>query len=242
MTNTELAQKPENPTADARRIMRQCLTTSLATVDKKGAPFASLILVACDMDASPVMLISTLASHTRNIDRDGRVSLLFDGTGTLDVPMTGSRVTVSGTLERSDQARHRQRFLRRHPDAALYADFGDFSFFSLQVDLAHLVAGFGQVNKIKGDDLLMSAPCAADLAIREADILDHMNTDHRSALDNMARHYGGSAGSGWLMTGMDVEGIDLRLGHGVIRIDFPEILPDIEQARAFLVNLAKTAA
>jgi heme iron utilization protein len=242
MTKSDLAQKPDNPAAHARRIMRQCLTTSLATVDKSGAPFASLVLAACDMNASPVLLMSTLASHTRNIDRDGRVSLLFDGTIALDVPMTGSRVTVSGKLERSDQDRHRQRFLRRHPDAALYADFGDFSFFSLQVDLAHLVAGFGQVNKIKSVDLLMSDPCTDELGLREADILDHMNTDHSSALDNMARHFGGSAQSGWLMTGMDAEGIDLRLGHEVVRVEFPEILPDIDQARAFLVNLAKTAA
>ncbi|MBT3703117.1 MAG: DUF2470 domain-containing protein [Alphaproteobacteria bacterium] len=242
MTKTDLAQKTDNPAADARRIMRQCLTTSLATIDKSGAPFASLVLAACDMDAGPILLMSTLASHTRNIDRDGRVSLLFDGTRTTDIPMTGSRVTVSGKLERSDQDRHRQRFLRRHPDAALYADFGDFSFFSLQADLTHFVAGFGQVNRIKGGDLLMSAPCTAELAMREADILDHMNADHTSALDNMARHFGGSDRGGWLMTGMDAEGVDLRLGHGVIRIDFPEILPDIDQARAFLVNLAKTAA
>ena len=231
----------DSPAADARLVMRQCMTATLSTLDRDGVPFGSLVLVACDVDARPLLLMSTLASHTRNAQKDQRVSLLFDGTGGRNVPMTGPRVTVTGILERTNEDRHRQRFLRRHEDAGLYADFEDFGFFILQPEKAHFVAGFGRVNKIGRDDLLEPCPFLPDLEAREQDIVSHMNGDHGDALNAMAAHFAGSVEEGWQMTGLDLSGIDLRLGGQGLRVEYPNKMQGIEQAREFLVNLTKTA-
>jgi heme iron utilization protein len=241
MTEVDLADDSNDPAARARHLVRQSLTTSLATTNKDAAPFVSLVICACDYDGSPLLLMSTLAVHTRHIDRDSRASLLFDGTGSLDVPMTGPRVTLSGRLERTGDDHHRQRFLRRHPDAALYADFDDFSFFHLDVSVAHLVCGFGRVNKIRAGELLPPCSLEQDLMQREADIVAHMNDDHQDALDDIARHFCGSSRLGWLMTGIDADGIDLRQGGQAGRVDFSETLADIGKARDYLVNLAQSS-
>ena len=102
------------PGAIARGVMRAVDRATLATnvrgdQPEAGAPYASLVLAALDHDASPLLLISTLADHTRNLAADPRVSLLFDGTIGLDEPLTGPRVSVQGRAARSDDPRHRAR-------------------------------------------------------------------------------------------------------------------------------------
>jgi len=241
MINAEPPETTENPAAQARHIIRKCLTATLATVDKSGAPYASLVLTACDTDGTPIMLLSTLARHTRHLDVDARVSLLFDGTGQRDVPMTGPRVSVSGNLERTTEIRQRQRFLRRHEDASLYADFEDFSLFRLTGPEAHYVAGFGRVNKINGRDLLTLHLPTNDPELSEEIIIHHMNENHGSALDDMAHYYCGTEMVGWQMTGLDAEDFDLRSGGRAERIDFPEVLPEISLARAFLMEMTKAS-
>ena len=241
MINAEPPETTENPAAQARHIIRQCLTATLATVDKSGAPYVSLVLTACDTDGTLILLLSTLARHTRHLDGDARVSLLFDGTGQRDLPMTGPRVSVSGSLERTTEPRHRQRFLRRHEDAALYADFEDFSFFRLTEPEAHYVAGFGRVNRISEPDLVTPQLPTNDPELNEENIIHHMNEDHRSALDDMAQFYCGTELASWQMTGLDAEGFDLRSGGRAERIDFPEILPEISMARVFLMEMTKAS-
>jgi heme iron utilization protein len=242
MTETEEAEATDSdPVSLARRVIRQNLTTVLSTLDRSGHPFGTLVLSATDYDISPLFLMSTLATHTRNVKRDPHVSVLFDATRALDVPMSGARVTVSGILERVENESCRQRFLRRHKDAALYADFADFGFFRLVVSQAWLVAGFGRTNKISPRQLLTPCSFVDDLAAREADIVSHMNDEHSATLDDMARSCCDADQTGWTMTGLDAEGLDLRLGGDALRIDFPKPLPNIEQVRAFLVDLAKTS-
>src|ERR1700733_1009397 len=145
MTTTE-----QSPAATARQLIRgldrATLATSLGSSEGQW-PYASLVLVAADFDASPLLLISTLAEHTKNLARDARASLLFDGTQGLDDPLTGARVTVLGELRRDpDPVSRLRRFIARHPSAALYAGFKDFALYRLAVIRAHLVAGFGRIH------------------------------------------------------------------------------------------------
>src|SRR5207245_5935335 len=105
-----------SPATLARRLIRATDKASLATL-LDGAPYASLVLVAVDHDASPILLLSALAEHTRNLAADNRVALLFDGSAGLDEPLSGPRVTVLGRAEATDQPRLTQRFLARHPSA-----------------------------------------------------------------------------------------------------------------------------
>ncbi len=226
-----------SPVLAARRLLRSRDRATLAT-SLEGWPYASLVLVATGQDAAPLLLLSQLAEHTRNVARDPRVSLLFDGTGALADPLTGARVTVLGEIAAVDDEACRARFLARHPSAEAYAGFRDFAVYRLTIARAHLVAGFGRIDWIDGAALRYDTAAAGALAAAEAGILAHMNADHREALDHYARLVGRD-GSGWQATGIDPEGLDLRLGGAVARIDFQAPVMDAAAARAELLRLAR---
>jgi hypothetical protein len=142
----------------ARNLLRQATRASLATLDAGGAPYASLVLVASDEDAAPILLLSDLAEHAKNLKRDARAALLIDGTAGLADALSGPRVTLMGTLSRGEAARLKPRFLARHPHAAAYAGFGDFACYRMEVARAHLVEGFGRIDWIEAEDFLAPAP------------------------------------------------------------------------------------
>jgi putative heme iron utilization protein len=199
-----------------------------------------LVLVAVDHDLSPILLLSDLAEHSKAIANDDRVSLLFDGTAGLDQPLTGPRVTVVGRAVRTGDERLRRRFLARHPDAATYAAFKDFQFYRLAVERAHLVAGFGKIRWLSASEL-MAEPPPAGLADAESGIVDHMNQDHGDALQLYAGKLLGLSGNDWRMTGIDAEGLDLRLNGRVARLPFDRPLRTVGEARKVLVDLAGKA-
>lgn len=248
MTTQEASEQEasDSPGTIARHVMRAQDRATLATLARPdlpdaGGPYASLVLVALDHDASPILLISTLADHTRNIAADSRVSLLFDGTAGLDEPLTGPRVSVQGCAVPTDDPRHRVRFLARHPSAVMYAGFKDFAFYRVEVARAHLVAGFGRIHWIEAGDLLFDARRMAALADSEAAIVRHMNEDHADAVELYATVLLGRTGEGWRMTGVDPEGADMRRGGDVARLPFDKPVRDAETARAELVRLVKRA-
>ena len=212
------------------------LSTALASKD--GWPYGSLVSVALDCDGSPLMLFSNLSDHTRNLAKDSRASLLFEETSRLKNPQTGPRITVTGRIKKTTQDRHRRRFLARHPEAALYAGFGDFNFFRMQVDRAHFVGGFAKAVWLKGADILADAKAAAAVAKAEPAVLEQMNTDHPDAVDHYALTLLGRSGRGWKMTGIDPDGADLRLGGRVARLSFENPVRDRKAVREELVRLA----
>ncbi|WP_448208362.1 HugZ family pyridoxamine 5'-phosphate oxidase [Azospirillum sp. sgz302134] len=230
-----------------RAADRAALATALRG-EGDGWPYPSLVQVALDLDGTPLLLLSTLADHTKNIAADPRVGLLFDGTAGLAQPLAGARVSVLGQAEPSDEPRHRARFLARHPAAAFYAGFGDFGIYKVCVRRAHLVAGFGRVRWLERNELLPGDVPAA-LAEAESDILAHMNTDHAEAVRLCATVLAGRSGGpvqeeaqeGWTMTGIDPDGIDLRCGGSVTRVDFDQRVEDAEAARIALAGLARRA-
>lgn len=227
-----------SPATLARRLIRSRPTAALATL-AGGAPYASLVLVAVDHDATPLLLISALAEHTRNLAADPRAALLFDDTAGLDEPLTGARVTVTGRAEPSSEPRHRQRFLARHPGAAAYAGFKDFAVYRVVVERAHLVAGFGRIHWVEAEALLSKAEPL--LMARETDVVAHMNADHADALRLYATRLLDLPDGAWEMTGCDAEGLDLRLAGRVARLDFEHPVATAEDARTELVRLVKKA-
>lgn len=145
-------------------LIRAARYASLATLEPdRGFPLVSRVLVAV-ADARPVLLLSDLAAHTQALQLDPRCSLLCGEPGDGD-PMSHPRVTVSGTatrLERQDPACAgiRQRFLECHPKAALYADFGDFAFWSIALVRASLNAGFGKAYLLSADQVALALTTA----------------------------------------------------------------------------------
>ena len=226
----------------ARRLMRAHDTAVLATsLPDDGHPYASLVLVAVDYDVAPILLLSDLAEHSKNIATDGRISLLFDGTRGLNSPMAGARLSVQGLAARNDDPRVRQRFLARHADAAGYADFSDFSFYRVDVERGHLIAGFGQIEWIDGSDLLFRLPDVFDMADWESGVISHMNQDHGDAIQDMAQGLLGAEGRGWIMPGCDGAGGDLRRGGEVLRLEFAHPAMDGDSACRELIVLARSA-
>ena len=233
-----MAAASDTPAVVARRVMRSCGQAALATAqhDASGWPSATLVLVAVDMDATPILLISALAEHTKNIAEDDRVSLLFNATANLAEPLTGERVTVFGRARGSQAPRQRKRYLARHPAAAMYAGFGDFSCYAVEVERVHLVAGFGRIHWIDAAELLLPANRWQQLAAAEEDIVSHMNTEHADANDLYARVLLQQDGTGWRMTGIDPDGCDFQLAGKTARLRFGDLVSDAAQARAELVR------
>lgn len=223
-----------------RRAARASLATALAR-DGSAWPYASLVLVAVDHDASPLLLLSDLADHSRNIAADPRVALLFDGTAGWKDPLAGPRATVLGRILRADEPHLKTRFIARHPGAALYAGFKDFHLYRVAVERAHLVAGFGEIHWLAGEDVLFDAGDAAPLAAAEAGIVAHMNQDHSEAVAVIAHHVLGLQGDGWTLIAIDPEGADLSNGEVLARVPFDRPVRDEQSARAELVRLTQRA-
>jgi len=145
------AEIPEQGAA-ARRLIRQCGHAALGT-SLAGTPYVSLVAVACDSDASPLLLLSDLAQHTRNLFADPRASLLLADAGGGSDPLAEPRLTLLGHLERYPEPRAAARFAARHPASAGYAGFADFHLYRMIVERGHLVAGFGRIAWIAADEL-----------------------------------------------------------------------------------------
>ncbi len=206
----------------------------------RGVPYASLVLIAADLDASPLLLLSDLAQHSRNIAFDPRVSLLIDGTAGYRDPLTGPRLTVIGQARALEDPRCLVRFAAHHPTSAVYSGFADFRLYRVAVERGHLVAGFGRIYWIDGRDLLFGGDAAA-LAAAEREILGHMNEQHADAIADYARGLLGRARAEWRMTGIDPEGTDLQQDGETARLDFPAPVLTPSAARAALVELAQKA-
>lgn len=243
----------------ARRTARACRHGAFATLDAAdGAPEASLVAVAWRPDATPLLLLSDLARHTRNATADSRVALLLGpapspagAIGAADAigpagpagadPLTRPRVGLKGRLAPSADPDDRRRFLALHPEAAEYAAFADFRLHALAPLQAHLVAGFGRIETMDGDAWRLDAALHRSLVDGEAAIVAHMNDDHADAVALYAERLLGAPGGAWRLAGIDPEGIDLARGDLWRRLDFDAPVASPGEARQTLVALVRRA-
>jgi putative heme iron utilization protein len=222
--------------------MRTALKGYLATLDRRsGHPYASLVTVATEPDGAPLMLISKLALHTQNLAADPRASLLIDGTSATGDPLAGGRVTLIGRAEVTTSPTARARFLARQPHGAGYADFPDFAFYTLKIEGAHFIGGFGRIVDLLPSDLLLDLGGAEALVGAETDIVTHMNVDHAGALELYATQLCGGPGGPWRMTGIDPEGCDITCDGEACRVLFGKRITSPGEARQELVRLVGEA-
>ena len=228
----------------AKTLIRSARFGALAVIEPgTGAPLASRVGVATDIDGAPLILISMLSAHTGALLADPRCSLLLGEPGKGD-PLAHPRIGLACRalrLERgsADHVRAERRYLNRNPKAKLYAGLGDFSFFRLEPERAGLNGGFGKAYLLDRDDFITGGPVVAELAAGEQSALDHMNTDHRDAIAIYARHFGRAEGDGWIATGFDADGMDLAASDAVCRVFFPWPLAAARELRTVLVEMAK---
>ena len=214
---------------EARLLARQARTATLASIDRAGGgAYASLVNMATDVDGVPILLISKLAWHTQNLLADGRGSLMVAELPETGDALTGQRVTVMGRWAEAGEARLRRRYLARHPQAAMYLDFGDFSFWRLAPEVIHGVAGFGRIETLSAAEVF---PPAAEMAALEESAIAHMNADHAETVRRYARKRPGAAEGDWRVAAIDTDGADLSDGRQSLRLAFPAPVYSAEALR-----------
>ncbi|MEA2758759.1 MAG: hypothetical protein QOH65_1372 [Methylobacteriaceae bacterium] len=225
---------------EAKRLLRMIRAGALASLAEGGHPFASLVNVATDYDGSPLLLLSRLAAHTANLERDRRCSLLLSEGGKGD-PLAHPRLTIVGRAERTRAEHVRGRFLRRHPKSDLYAGFADFAFWRISAEGVHLNGGFAKAADFSGDAVLTPLDVADALLAAEEGAIAHMNEDHREALALYATKLLGEAEGPWRATGIDPDGMDLAAGDRTARVMFDKPIKTPGELRSALVALAAKA-
>ncbi|MBP1098179.1 HugZ family pyridoxamine 5'-phosphate oxidase [Bradyrhizobium diazoefficiens] len=232
-----------DPAKLAKSLLRRSRQGALATLMVgSGDPYCSLVNLASHPDGSPILLISALAVHTRNILADSRVSLMLDERAAGD-PLEGARIMLSGLAEPAGAEKDllERRYLNAHPSAEAFVSFKDFSFFRIRPTGTHLVAGFGRIVDLKPEQFLTDLSGAEDLMAAEEGAVEHMNADHRDAMGLYATRLLGAAAGDWRCTGCDPEGLDMQDGQTALRLDFPERVTSGTALRKMLVRLAGEA-
>ena len=230
-----MAINPIRPTDDgarrlAKTLIRAARHCSLASLEgKDGFPAASRASLATDTDGTPLILMSRLTHHTRNLLADPRASLLIGDIGKGDA-LAHPRVTLFARAREiarpgADHARARRRFLAKNPKAALYVDFGDFLFMAFDIERVSLNGGFGKAYELTRADVLCDA---ADLAEREEALLKDLNAD-RSRLAKITPD-----SAVWRTTGIDAEGVDLARGDKSARHWFETPAGGVDEIAALL--------
>jgi heme iron utilization protein len=236
-----------NPSRLARSLLRRSRQGALATLMAgSGDPYCSLVNLASHPDGTPILLISRLALHTKNILADNRVSLMLDERAAGD-PLEGARIMLAGVAEQAedDEPVLRRRYLNAHPSAEAFVEFKDFSFFRIRPSGAHLVAGFGRIVDLKPEQFLTDLSQAASLLEVEQGAVEHMNADHRDAMNLYATRLLGADAADWRCTGCDPDGIDMQAANATLRLDFPtqaNTPAALRQALKQLVDQARAAA
>ena len=225
---------------EARRYLRSRRHGALTTNSKKlaGYPFGSLVPFVLDHAARPVIFISRLAEHTRNIDADPRVSLLVHEPST-DV-QAAARLTLVGDAARVVDGIDglRGRYRNYFPGADQLFALGDFAFYRIAPFILRFIGGFGAIHWISTESY---APPANQLEADEPSIVAHMNAEHKQNLHDYCRHYRQTDAVEIVMAGIDCDGFDVRADGDILRFEFERPVTNAGEARQALVEMAPRA-
>lgn len=240
---------------EARLFLRSSRSGILSTHSSKfdGYPFGSVAPFVLDHDGQPIILISTIAEHTKNIIANPKVSLLvFAGDEDLQA---NSRLTLIGdaTIIEKNDPDLRARYLRYLPQAASYFDMHDFSFYRIAIKQARYIAGFGKMSWIPAQEFTgteltdnLATGVSGKLAGQEQGIVDHMNADHSDSLRAYCLHVHNINPVTATMLGLDSDGFDVSAitaddKNHILRFNFEAPVSDALSARTALVALSKAA-
>jgi heme iron utilization protein len=229
-----------NNTQEARLMLRAHRYGVLSTLSKKfaGYPFGSITPYLVDHDGSLLILISTLAEHTKNILHDPRVSLITHDQRDPHIQTQGRVTVVGDAAPEPDRERAGLRYLRYFPEAQAYFAMHDFSFYRIRPVAIRYIGGFGRIHWV---DIENYAVQPYPLIEQESGVVAHMNSDHQDALRDYCRHFYQCAALDVAMLGIDLDGFDVRADGRVLRFDFAQPVIDAQQARTALVEMARAA-
>jgi heme iron utilization protein len=222
---------------------------STLALEPAGYPFGSVATYAIDDAGRPIVFVSTMAEHTRNAAVDPRASVIVtepfpEGSD----PLAAGRVTLIGDLLEvgaDERPAVRDRYLAENPASAYYIDFGDFSFWRLEVRSVRYVGGYGRMSWVEASDYAGAAadPLAGAAA---AGIIEHMNADHADSLVLFARVFGGRPDTTEAtMTAVDRYGFDVvaggPAGRAALRFGFDAPVATAPEVRPAMIRLVERA-
>ena len=232
----------------ARTLMYLGRIGSLSTLSRKqpGFPFGSVMPYGLDEQGRPIFLISTMAMHTQNLQSDPRASLLVTQDEAGGDPLGAARVTLAGNarpIPQSEVVEARKLYLARYANSRHWVDFEDFSFYRMDVVDVYYVGGFGVMGWVTASEYDRSQP--DPLADSMAEIIRHMNADHKDALVLLAREFARIESQEATMTAVDRLGFYLRLktqdGMRGARIAFLREVSSPAETRTVLVEMVQQA-
>jgi putative heme iron utilization protein len=207
---------------------------STISIDVPGYPFGSVTPYCVDDHCRPVIYISHIAQHTKNIIADSRASLtVIENIGNSDDVQAQGRVTCIANARPigREEVSVSDRYFRYYPSARQYDQTHDFSFFRLELVRVRFIAGFGQIYWVEAGEFMSKNPFSA---AQELQIIQHMNNDHREAL----RHY--CKGDSADMIGIDAHGFDVLKAGKKVRFTFETQIRNMAEARQTLITMAKS--
>ncbi|KWX21162.1 pyridoxamine 5'-phosphate oxidase [Mycolicibacterium wolinskyi] len=231
---------------EARTIVASTNTGTLATLTEDGDPWASFVTYGL-LGGSPVLCVSNLAEHGRNLASDPRASIAIVAPKTESDPLASGRVTLAGMAERpagDELAAARDAHLAAVAAAKYYIDYSDFSVWVLRVHRVRWVGGYGRMDSATGADYAAAEP--DPVTPRSAGAIEHLNADHADSLTAMARTLGGYPDTtAAVCTGADRYGLDLRVttdrGIAYTRVGYAAPIGSYDELRGATVELARRA-
>jgi putative heme iron utilization protein len=231
---------------EARTIAASTNTGTLATLTAGGDPWASFVTYGV-LAGQPVLCVSNLAEHGRNLTGDPRASIAIVAPTAESDPLATGRVTLAGVAERpvgEELSAAREAHLAAVAAAKYYIDYSDFSVWVLRVHRVRWVGGYGRMDSASGADYAAAEP--DPVSPRAAGAIAHLNADHADSLASMARALGGYPDTtAAVCTGADRYGLDLRVdterGVAYTRVGYAAPLHSYDELRAATVELAHRA-
>jgi putative heme iron utilization protein len=231
---------------EARTIAASTNTGTLATLTTDGDPWASFVAYGL-LDGAPVLCVSNLAEHGRNLAGDPRASIAVVAPATESDPLANGRITLAGVALRptgADVDAARAAHLAAVPAAKYYVDYSDFTLWVLRVDRVRWVGGYGRMDSATGAAYAEAQPDAVSPVAAGA--IAHLNADHADSLAAMARTLGGYPDTvSATCTGLDRYGLDLKVsserGPAYTRVGYAKPIDSIDELRMATVELARRA-
>ncbi|MGA9870114.1 MAG: DUF2470 domain-containing protein [Rhodococcus sp. (in: high G+C Gram-positive bacteria)] len=231
---------------EARTVAASTNIATLATLTTDGDPWASYVTYGL-LDGSPVLCVSRMAEHGRNLHHDPRASVSIVAPETAADPLAVARVTLAGIVESptdDERAAARDAHLNAVPAAKYYIDYSDFTLWILRVRRARWVGGYGRMDSASATDYAAAAP--DPVAPNAGPAIVHLNDDHADSLLAMARTLGGYPDAAVATClSADRYGLDLAVetprGKATTRVGYDQPIDDIAQLRSATVELARRA-
>ncbi len=226
---------------EARALLLKNSQAILSTnsVEMEGYPFGSVVPYCLDRTGNPIVLISQIAQHTKNILADPKVSMITIEQNIDDVQVGGRLTWVADviSLQGAKSEAAAERYSRYFPQSKDFHTVHDFDFYRLELVRARYIGGFGKIHWISPDKIILPNAFSAEV---EKNMIDHMNDDHVEAMQKYCRNAEIKITSDQIkMVGIDEEGFHLRLEEKIIRFNFERPAKTAEDIRARLVEMAR---